>query len=129
MKQKFSGAWKSSKQTRKQRKYRINAPLHLRTKLIASHLSDELSKKFGRRTISLRKGDTVKIMCGAHKGKESKIERTDVKKMKVYLEKLRVSKKDGSEVPVSIDPSNLMVISINSDDKLRFKKASEIKND
>ena len=62
MKQKFSTKWKSSKQPRKQRKYLANAPLHLKKKFISVNLSKELRKKHGKRNVSLRKGDIVKIM-------------------------------------------------------------------
>src|SRR3989338_176397 len=46
MKNKFSTKWKESKQPRKQRKYRANAPLHLRKKFVNVNLSKELRKKY-----------------------------------------------------------------------------------
>ncbi len=45
MKKKFSTSWKASRQIRKQRKYRENAPLHLRNKFMTANLSKELRKK------------------------------------------------------------------------------------
>ena len=45
MKKKFSNAWIGSKQPRKQRKYRHNAPLNVRNKFLSSHLSKELMKE------------------------------------------------------------------------------------
>ena len=61
MKAKFSKKWKSSKQPRKQRKYRAEAPLHVKHKLVSANLSKELRKKYGRRSFPLRKGDTVLV--------------------------------------------------------------------
>ena len=42
MKKIFSKHWKSSKQPRKQRKYRAKAPLHIKRKLLNVNLSKEL---------------------------------------------------------------------------------------
>ena len=118
---KFSKSWKSSKQPRKQIKFRANAPLHIKSKMIASHLSKELRQKYNKRALSIRKGDKVKVVRGASSGKVGKIERLDTKDMKVYIEKIEFTKKDGSKAFVPIDPSNLLVMEI-SDDKKRLKR-------
>ena len=62
MRNKFSTAWKASKQPRKQRKYLANAPLHLKKKFVSANLSKELRKKHEKRSLPLRKGDTVKAI-------------------------------------------------------------------
>lgn len=121
MKKKFSRAWKSSKQPRKQRKYRANAPLHIKRKMIASHLSKELREKYKRRSFPVRKNDVVKILRGSFKGKQGKVSKVDTKKMKVYVEGIVRTKKDGTKVPVPLDPSNLMIVSLNLEDKKRVK--------
>lgn len=107
--QKWSKAWKASSQPRKQRLYLRNMPLHLRRRLLSAHLSKELKKKHGRRSVSLRKGDKVKIMRGSHKGREGRIERVDVKKHRVYIEGVAVQRKDGSKSQVPFQPSNLLI--------------------
>ena len=53
-----------SKKARKQRKAFYNAPLHIRRKNVSSHLSKELSKEYGLRSLQVRKGDTIRIMRG-----------------------------------------------------------------
>ena len=121
MKADWSKTWKSSKQPRKQRKYRYNAPLHIRHKMIAANLSKELRKKYGRRNFPLRKGDKVKIMRGQFKGKTGKIEEINLKKLKVVVEGIFRNKKDGSKVRVYLDPSNLQIQELNLDDKERIK--------
>jgi len=121
MKKEWSREWVRSIQPRKQRKYRYNAPLHIRHKLVSAHLSLELRKKYGKRSIPLRKGDEVKIMRGEFKGLKGIIERVDLKKLKVYIDTLKTKKSDGSEVLRAIDPSNLMITSLNLDDKMRLK--------
>ena len=72
MKTKYSPMWKSSSQTRKQRKYRFNAPLHARHKMLAAHLSKELRKEMGFRSIPLRKGDEVAVKL-SQKAKEGSL--------------------------------------------------------
>ncbi len=79
MKRSFSVHWIGSKQPRKQRKYRANAPIHLRHKLVSANLSKELRAKHGRRSFPLRTGDSVKIMRGEFKGKTGKIESINLK--------------------------------------------------
>jgi len=126
MKREFSTGWIGSKQPRKQRKYRYNAPLHLRHKMISANLSKELRKKYGKRNLPLRKDDEIKIMIGEFKNKKGKVEKIDLKKLKVGIMGIHRTKKDGSKVGVWFDPSNLQILDLNMNDKLR-KEAIERK--
>jgi len=128
MKQKFSKHWKSSKQPRKQRKYLANAPLHLRKKLISINLSKELRKKYGKRNVSVRKGDVVKIMRGKFKKKQGKIIEVNTKTSKISVEGVQIKKQDGSKVNVKLQPSNLQIIELNLEDRKR-KIRKEIKTE
>lgn len=119
MKNFWSPKWASSTQPRKQRKYRYNAPLHIRRKFISAHLSKELREKFGKRSVPLRKGDEVLIMRGAFKGFRGNVERIDLKKSRIYIEGVKRKKVDGSEVLVPIHPSNTMITKLSLDDKRR----------
>ena len=121
MKKKFSASWKSSKQPRKQRKYRYNAPLHLRQKMAHAHLSKELIKKYKRRSMAIRKGDKVRIARGSYKNHVGKIERVDLKRLKAYVEGIEITKKDGTKTTHPIDPSNLIITELILDDKKRHK--------
>ena len=118
----FSKAWKGSKKPRKQRKYRAKAPLHLRKKLISIHLSKDLIKKYGKRNMPTRKGDKVKILRGQFRKKDGKIERVDRKRNKIFVAGIELVKKDGSKALRPIDPSNVMIIELNLDDKKRKAK-------
>src|SRR3989344_8685675 len=100
MKKEFSTSWLSSKQKRKQRKYKINAPLHLKHKFLNAHLSKTLREKYGKRSFPLRKGDEVLVMRGSFKKKKSRISEVDLKGTRVSLEKIQRSKKDGTKVSV-----------------------------
>jgi len=122
MKKKFSKNWKSSKQPRKQRKYLANAPLHIRKKFVSSNLSKDLRKNHKKRNIPLKKGDVVKVMRGKFKKKQGKITEINLKSSKVIVDGIQVKKQDGSKVNVKLQPSNLQIIELNTEDKKRFKK-------
>ena len=123
MKKKFSTSWLSSKQPRKQRKYRYNAPLHLRHKFLNAHLSKSIREKYGKRSVPLRKGDEVLIMRGSFKGKKGKILETNLKRSKVTVEGINRKKADGTKVNVYFNPSNLQIEGLNLDDRKRLKLA------
>src|SRR3989344_5196133 len=119
MKKQFSTKWTGSKQPRKQRKFRFNAPLHIRHKMISANLSKELRKKHGKRNFPLRKEDKVRIMTGEFKKKTGKIESVDLKKIRVSIAGINRTKKDGTKVAVYFHPSNLQITELNLDDKKR----------
>lgn len=126
MKRKFSTAWKSSSQPRKQRKFRANAPLHLRKKFVSANLSKELRKKIGKRNIVVKKGDKVKIMRGKFKGKTGKVLEVRLKISKIVVEGIQVKKMDGSKANVKMQPSNLQIIEMaERGGKLKAEKKRE----
>ncbi|MBS3126164.1 50S ribosomal protein L24 [Candidatus Woesearchaeota archaeon] len=119
MKTKFSSQWKRSIQPRKQRKYRYQAPLHVRQRFMRSHLSPELRKKYGKRSIGLRKGDKVKVMRGHYKKQTGKIDTIFLSRGVVYISGVQISRKDGNKVFVPFQPSNLMITELSIEDKKR----------
>lgn len=120
MKSIFSITWKRSKQPRKQRKYRYNAPLHTKRNFLSIHLSKELRTKYKKRSIPVRKGDTIKVLRGQFRKKTGKISKVDYNSIKVYIEGIEVIKKDGNKVQYPISPSNLMITTLKLDDKKRI---------
>lgn len=121
MKKLFSKHWKSSKQPRKQRKYRAKAPLHIKRKMLSVNLSKELRKKHEKRSIVPRKGDKVKITKGKNKGKSGKISKVKVNLEKIYIENMQVKKQDGSKIHFPFKAANLQITELNLDDKKRIK--------
>ncbi len=115
----FLTNWKSSTKPKKQRKYRFNAPLHIKGKFLHVHLSDQLSKKHGKRTMRVRKGDRVKVMKGQFKEKSGKVEKVMTKKSKVYIVGIEIHKKDGTKTKYPISPSNIMITELELNDKKR----------
>lgn len=121
MKKQFSTSWKASSQPRKQRKYRANAPLHLRKDFVSINLSKELRKKMGKRNLPAKKGDKVKIHVGKFKGKTGKIIKINLKTSKIVVEDIQVKKMDGSKANFKLQPSNLQIIEL-EERKLKPKK-------
>ncbi|TAL47617.1 50S ribosomal protein L24 [archaeon] len=110
-----------SGKARKQRKRLYNAPLHVRRKLLAAHLSKELRQTYKRRSMPVRKGDEVQIMRGTHAGKTGKISRVDMKGYKVYIEGITDKRTVGTDVQIPIHPSKLKLTTLVLDDALRRK--------
>lgn len=121
MKVKFSSSWANSTQPRKQRKYRYNAPLHIKQKFVSVHLDKPLREKHNRRSAIVRKGDMVKIMRGQFRKKTGKVEQVSLKKNIIYINGIESTKKDGTKVRYPISPSNLMITELNLEDKMRQK--------
>lgn len=115
----WSASWKASKQPRKQRKYRFKAPLNIKRKLASSHLSKELRAKHSSRSLTLRTGDTVKVMRGQFRGKTGKVEEVDLAKCKARVAGFTLQRKDGNKAPVWFEPSNLLITELKLDDKKR----------
>ena len=86
------------------------------------HLSKELRGKYKKRNITIRKGDSVKVLRGQFKGKTGKIDRVEIKKSKVYITGIEVVKKDGTKALYPIHPSNLVITDLNLEDKKRMEK-------
>ncbi|MBS3081468.1 50S ribosomal protein L24 [Candidatus Pacearchaeota archaeon] len=120
MKTLFSTSWKSSKQPRKQRKYRYEAPLHIRHKFLSASLSKDLRKKYEIRSLPVRTGDEVIVMRGKFTKKKSKILKVNVKTSKVTIEGITRKKADGTKINVYFDPSNLQIVALKLDDLRRI---------
>ena len=128
MKQKYSNKWIASKQPRKQRKYRANAPIHKKHKMMSSNLSKELKKKYQRKSFAIRKGDKVKVMRGEFKKSIGKIETINRKKLRLTIEGINRTKKDGTKINVWFDASKIQIQELNLEDKKRKKSIEKQEN-
>jgi large subunit ribosomal protein L24 len=126
MKKQFSKEWKASRQIRKQRKFRANASSKIKHEFLSSNLSEELRKKYARKSFPIRKGDVVKIMRGEYKGKSGKVSLIDLKKTKVAIEGIQLTRKDGTKVNVKFHASNLQIQELNMEDKKRMDSITKI---
>ena len=105
----------------KQRKMLYNAPAHVRHRLLAAHLSKDLTASHEVKSLPVRSGDTVRVMRGDHRGVEGKVTRVDLGKYRLYLEGLTREKVDGTTVFLAVHPSKVVITRLNLDDKWRKK--------
>lgn len=108
-----------SKQPRKQRKLLHKAPLHMRHKLMGVALSKELREQYGKRSIPVKKGDTVQVMRGDFKDHEGKVEKVDLKNYRVLVDGVSVQKPDGNQVYHGVHPSKLKIVELDMEDDER----------
>jgi large subunit ribosomal protein L24 len=111
-----------SKQPRKQRKALHTASLHKKQKLMSAHLSDTLRKRYGKRNINLRKGDTVEVQRGDYSGQKGKVEKVFLKSQRIHVNGASIKKTDGTDRYYPIHPSNVTVTKIDTSDERRMKK-------
>merc|ERR1712070_349784 len=106
-------------QRRKSRKAHFTAPSSMRRKMMSSTLSKELKTKYDCKSIPVRKGDTVLIKCGSKeggvKGKTGKVLTVYRRRWCIHVEKVVRDKKNGSQVPIPIDPSNVEITQLKLD--------------
>lgn len=124
MKSKFSKSWNSSKQPRKQVKFRANAPNHIKRTFMGTTLDKALREKYGRKSIEVRKGDEVKIMRGKFKGKQGKVGDVDVKNSRLQVDGIQRVKAGGEKMITWFHPSKVKIIILNVEDRRRLKSLS-----
>ena len=89
---------------------------------MSAHLSAELRASHKKRSISLRKNDSVKIMRGKFKGVTGKVTSVNTKKFTAQVEGASASRKDGTKLFVPINVSNLMIIELDTQDDARLNR-------
>jgi large subunit ribosomal protein L24 len=109
-----------TKQPRKQRRQLIDGDLNRLKREMGAHLSKSLREKYKKRSITVKKGDDVKIMRGKFSGATGVIERVDIIKGRIYIEGIQVPKADGTKAKVGILPSNVMITKLDLNDKRRI---------
>lgn len=117
----WSKHWVSSIQPRKQRKYRSNAPLHVKHKFLSAHLATAIRKEMNKRSLPLRKGDEVIVMRGEFRGKKGVVSSVNIKTSKVFIDNVKRRKVSDQEVMVPLEPSNVQITKLNMEDKMRRK--------
>lgn len=125
MKSEFNKSWNSSKQPRKQVKFRANAPNHIKRTFMGSTLDKVLREKYGRRTIEVKKGDEVKIMRGKFKGKQGKVGIVDIKNTRLQVDGVQRTKHNGEKLITWFNPSKVKIIVLDDKDSKRINKSAK----
>ena len=108
-----------TKKPSKQRKMLYQAPHHKRGKYMAAPLSEELKARYKTNSITVRRGDTVRVMRGDRKGLEGRVMRVDRKNYRIFIEGITRDRADGTTIMIPIHPSKVMITRLNLDDKWR----------
>ena len=93
-----------------------------KSKQLGSALSKDLHKKYGKRSVRVVEGDSVTILRGEFKGVDGKIATVSTQKSSVAIEGVKKEKTKGEKFDVYIHTSNLVVTSLNTEDKWRIAK-------
>ncbi|PNV81534.1 MAG: 50S ribosomal protein L24 [Fervidicoccus sp.] len=104
---------------KKQRKFLFQMPLHLRKKLVVAPLSRELREKHGVRNMSVKEGDTVKVVRGDNVGKEGKVVKVNRKRGWIFIEGLTREKASGTPAFIPIHASKVVITKLDLKDKER----------
>ncbi len=106
----------------KQRKRLYNTIYHNKKKVLTAPLDKKLFASVGKKRLSVRKGDTVKIMTGENKGKTGKIEKVNYTKERVFIKDIKRSNNRGQEKLLPFMASNLLIIDVVLTDVKRISK-------
>jgi large subunit ribosomal protein L24 len=117
----------ASEQPRKQRKARFTAAAHERTRFLHAPLSAGLREKYGKKTLRVVKGDTVKLTRGDFSGEEGVVDAVNTGRAKIVVHGVSSTKADGTEVPRVVDASKVEITKLNLNDKRREAKLGEEK--
>ncbi len=101
------------------------ATFHTKSKQLGSALSKDLHKKYGKRSVRVVEGDSVTILRGEFKGVDGKVSKISTQKSSVAIEGIKKEKTKGDKFDVYIHTSNLVVTSLNTDDKWRMKSLED----
>jgi len=86
---------------------------------LRAKLSDALREKYKRRSLAVRKGDTVKILRGDFRNIEGKVTAVYPKEGRIAVEGVTREKVKGGTVQLTIHASKVMLTNLNLDDKRR----------
>ena len=95
--------------------------MQLLNKQVCAPLSKDLRKKYSRRSARIMIDDTVKVIRGEYKGITGKISKISIETHGIAIEGNKKEKLKGDKVDVFIHSSNVIITSLNTDDKWRLK--------
>jgi large subunit ribosomal protein L24 len=90
-------------------------------KQISAPLSKDLRKKYSRRSARIMVDDTVKVIRGEYKGITGKVSKISTNNSSIAIEGNKKEKLKGDKIDVYIHSSNVVITSLNTNDKWRIK--------
>jgi large subunit ribosomal protein L24 len=89
---------------------------------LSSELSNDLKKKYGKRSIRVLEGDTVKVIRGEFSGVDGKVTKVSLIKNGINIEGVKKDRVKGDKFDVYIHTTNIVITGINTDDKWRMNR-------
>ena len=90
-------------------------------KQICAPLSKQLRKNYDRRRIRIMTDDTVKVIRGEYKNLTGKVAKISTESNSVAIEGNKKEKLKGEKIDIYIHSTNMIITSLNTDDKWRLK--------
>ncbi len=109
----------SPRSPRRQRKALYSASTFTRRRRMTVLLSRELRKRFRRRSVPVRKGDTVRVLGGSFKGREERVAKVDRRDYSVTLDNVTLKTADEKMKPLGLRPGRLVITRLNLSDAWR----------
>ena len=110
------------KPTKMRNRLIYNAPHHVRGRQLGSQLSKDLREKYAKRSVRVVRGDGVRITRGEFRGITGKVNKVSTKASTIAIEGVKKEKSKGDKFDVYIHTSNVVVTSLNTEDKWRMAK-------
>ena len=98
----------------------------VRGRQVCSPLSRDLRAKYGRRSVRVVEGDSVRVGRGAYRNVDGKVSGVDVRSGTVTLEGVQGEKQRGDRFDIKVHASNLRVTGLNGGDKKRMKRITGV---
>ncbi len=107
----------------KVRNYQIyRATYATRSKQLGSPLSKDLRQKYGKRSMRVILGDSVKVLRGEYRGIDGKVSKILTQVRSLAIEGIKKEKGKGEKFDILIQASNVVITGLNLDDHWRKTK-------
>ena len=104
---------------RRQRKALYSATTFERRRRMSVPLSRELRRRFHRRSVPIRKGDTVRVLAGSYVGREERVARVVRRDYAIVLDNVTLKTGEDKLKPLPIRPGHLVITRLNLSDAWR----------
>jgi large subunit ribosomal protein L24 len=111
----------SPRSPRRQRRMLYTDDTFGRRRRMTVLLSRELRARFHRRSVPVRKGDTVRVLGGSYKGREERVAKVDRRGYAVTLDNVTLKAADEKMKPLGLRPGRLVITRLNLSDSWRRK--------
>ncbi len=109
----------SPRSPRRQRRALYTADTFERRLRMTVPLSRELRGRFRRRSVPLRKGDTVRVLSGSFVGREERVAKVDRRGYAVTLDNVTLKTAEEKMKPLTIRTAHLVITRLNLSDPWR----------